>query len=1038
MDEGGSFLQGPRVTRREVLIALGAGGALTAMNSLHRSFGLRTLDTIQLISSPGSPSIVLQATRREDMLNLRIEGWNLQLGPGPSLERITALDPAFVVVELPGQHLLEQAVHFGDPVPTPGSSIGRLLANPTRLAFRIPNAVTSIPADLDSLLDWLAWQPSLVAAALPPNPSSPTIAQPTATETAIEAPWQLVMSPDANGRWSHRASTVDNVVDKATWTEVWHTMLGVDDGAGGVNVPPGALPYVRAIWTPGYPTPQSDPITPTSLTAAQRTKLVHNMSSYVNDFGGLRTPAPARAELLMLTPLGATMNVAGYWSDSNLVAWRHRASLGRDAFVRVVEKGYLYPFGHPASLVTITERIFAVDGGNDVVAYLRQRQFVVVRGATVDYSSLPFSSVSASDQRESPFRRVELTTLTTPDLDLLSSSKTDVSAGLKHPDCFWLVAGGNDVAFGVHATDWSGRVVSFDAPMIFVKAGAPTVNVYDPTLGGGVAGMLAVRNAYVDPANDDRRRRAFNGQTIAYASPDDPGDTDVVTNAMTFDTVAWAGDSTTDAPAFFGVMSSDPDYGADVHLATVKALTGQDTDLRVVWSDVYITDGFNAANAGHSFLEVPPAHVIVMEAPAAKVGGMATPTQNIEVLTKTGPKGDRKGAKAGEFDPSSIFPENAKVMGGLRLDETLVTLKDPQLTQQKGLNFQFVTLLDVALLPIGYKYILTFNPDLQPDPLGLLEVKKDKNGKLESTLSLIVQLVFYYDSRPQELTVHGTFEKIVLHLFGQGDAEFFALHLDEVTFDLSPDADLKVHLKIEKIAFGAAMSWIKDLVDLLPKSAVPFGIELGPDEIEIKTNLPHLGISVGLFSIQNLKVDMGLALPYDGSAAKFKFYFSEKDDPFIVSITFFGGGGYVEVVVGINGAERITVGFSFGMVAEIDIGIGSGGVYMMVGIIFTLDADPNRTPEEEVTLVGFFRAGGAFEVLGLVSITIDLYLALAYKPEAKSYGKATFTISIAVSLFSLSASFECERQLSGSASDPGFTDQFSQQNWNEYCAAFAA
>ena len=39
--------------------------------------------------------------------------------------------------------------------------------------------------------------------------------------------------------------------------------------------------------------------------------------------------------------------------------WKHRATMGRDHEVKVVYAGFLFPFGHKASLVKVTERKFA-------------------------------------------------------------------------------------------------------------------------------------------------------------------------------------------------------------------------------------------------------------------------------------------------------------------------------------------------------------------------------------------------------------------------------------------------------------------------------------------------------------------------------------------------------------------------------------------------------------------------------------------------------------------------------------------------------
>jgi len=70
--------------------------------------------------------------------------------------------------------------------------------------------------------------------------------------------------------------------------------------------------------------------------------------------------APVAVERLMLTSLGAGLQVYGKWdTELDLVEWRHLATLGRDQFVRVVKKGFLFPLGHRAVEITITERKLA-------------------------------------------------------------------------------------------------------------------------------------------------------------------------------------------------------------------------------------------------------------------------------------------------------------------------------------------------------------------------------------------------------------------------------------------------------------------------------------------------------------------------------------------------------------------------------------------------------------------------------------------------------------------------------------------------------
>ena len=70
--------------------------------------------------------------------------------------------------------------------------------------------------------------------------------------------------------------------------------------------------------------------------------------------------------------------------------------MGRDHYVKVVYKGYLFPMGHRASLVKVTERKFmpmAAAAGLGIalpdvpfVAYLKQHMYIVVQQHEREYS----------------------------------------------------------------------------------------------------------------------------------------------------------------------------------------------------------------------------------------------------------------------------------------------------------------------------------------------------------------------------------------------------------------------------------------------------------------------------------------------------------------------------------------------------------------------------------------------------------------------------------------------------------------------------
>ena len=105
----------------------------------------------------------VEIIRPADLLNLRFEFVNLKLVGGSSLERINAKEDAFIRVIFPPQHISEQAFNENKSVARP--PIDSWISGPSRLVFRIPKGMDSIPYTLKDLLSWGQLESSLVPAA---------------------------------------------------------------------------------------------------------------------------------------------------------------------------------------------------------------------------------------------------------------------------------------------------------------------------------------------------------------------------------------------------------------------------------------------------------------------------------------------------------------------------------------------------------------------------------------------------------------------------------------------------------------------------------------------------------------------------------------------------------------------------------------------------------------------------------------------------------------------------------------------------------
>jgi hypothetical protein len=179
------------------------------------------------------PTFSIQIRRREDFVYLAIDGYDL-VRHGQSLERKHHGKQAVLVVGFVPQHLTERGYRLpGENPKSPGKSDASL-AYPSRLAFVVPGNVHSIPLTVAGLLNWVALEPLLAPAAafsgplfpfiLPdavkkgpggstgpisiPHRKAPKLRAPKATETALELPWRLVISPVPGAAWSHSTSPI--------------------------------------------------------------------------------------------------------------------------------------------------------------------------------------------------------------------------------------------------------------------------------------------------------------------------------------------------------------------------------------------------------------------------------------------------------------------------------------------------------------------------------------------------------------------------------------------------------------------------------------------------------------------------------------------------------------------------------------------------------------------------------------------------------------------------------------------------------------
>jgi len=114
---------------------------------------------------------VLDVTRADDLLKLRLEFTNLALDPDETrvprrLVRKSRGEDAFMTVFFPPQHISEFSFTEKpdgtlDRLPHPGHRVRVFSAGESRLGFRLRSDLDSIALTLDELLDWTRFEPVL-------------------------------------------------------------------------------------------------------------------------------------------------------------------------------------------------------------------------------------------------------------------------------------------------------------------------------------------------------------------------------------------------------------------------------------------------------------------------------------------------------------------------------------------------------------------------------------------------------------------------------------------------------------------------------------------------------------------------------------------------------------------------------------------------------------------------------------------------------------------------------------------------------------
>jgi hypothetical protein len=1045
---------GPRrYPRRTILKGIGSIGLAAAVGPELLRLGFEPSNSSELLdalSGTLSPNSSVYLYRRDDLLTLRFDLYNLELdtsGASPVLVPISTSSPSWVVVVFPFQSIGEYTTFVSSTPKYGPTPVPALASGPTQLAFLLPAEVSSIPYTVTGLLDWTELSPLLCEVAQeagaapatdptgPPSSGNPPL-------TYIEMAWQLLVSPDTNSNWI----SADQPLTYKSWTELWQARLRADLAL--------ASPLLYAVWTPNYTvtsvdtnSTQPDPFLMSLSDATNQTDgnnfnrlgLVAQ-SSESGGAGNQVAGGPALVSTFMLTALGATTEVLGTYPTgvAGIVSWTHRMSIGRDTFVRVVHAGYLFPFGHRAVLIQTIDREFQVSPENDVVAYLIEKVTVQVTEPVVVYPYPDSGAVNQfNDGRQNPFTSLEIKTLTTPPLD----AATSIPGISPSTNAEWIMVDGEPFPFAMVGTDSEGRQISFNVGAIWVSS-----DLVSDT-GTAMAQIGDLETSYA--ANPDWRSPTLDGQLVALAPlptlDPAPGKTAFHLDSLIFDAVphgASSADNGADSltsPPWYPVMVS-----AQVRLPAVSQLSGAAGDDPttpgpvVTYNSTYLVNGFpTTAGVPQVFLDLANAPALDFSQTGTQSaqsgtglsGGVVSPNINIDgYAADLGPIADTAHMVSGTFNPKNFFSGvGALILGSVNLSDIIV----PQSGGDVGPNAPSILNLPVygkgrSNPPTATETTINWTPAIQ-DSGNFVASNMDTGD--DAQLSVVVKILTPLNGSPPTTTVDGQLQNFTLDLFAAAST-CVEIVFSTVHFSSRTGSKANVEVNVASVTFVNALSFVQDFEDLFKSLGGP-SIDVEPSGITASYTVAIPSISLGVFALENLALGGSLNIPFTGQPVRLEVDFCSRDNPFLLSIYIFTGGGWLGIRLGADGIELVEIGLEFGVSCSINLGLASGGVSIMAGIYFALGTGT-------VTLTGFFKASGNLEVLGIISMSIVFYLGLTYQsPPAAAYGTASVTVTVSVLCFSASVSLTVTKQIAGGDPTIPFTDAISPADWRQFCASFA-
>ncbi|WP_425246945.1 hypothetical protein [Streptomyces sp. NEAU-NA10] len=976
---------------------------------------------------PTPPDLLL--VRPHDMVVLGIRWRGMEVRNSGNTASLVRTDPdARVVVSFPPQHVAENTFGPGYELDRETGHAEARLAGLSWLAFDVQGD-TPIPLTEEGILTALAEGPLVLA-----EPGQADLA----IRSVVEIPFRMRMAPGAEGneavRCTHATTPVEHPASGAVG--LWVTRLS---GRSGPHE--SERVFLRPV-DPGLAASDDPPGLTPPLSRAGRTNVAQH--------GRLR---PASASRLELTALGGTLVGEGDWPGFQ---WKHRTALGRDAEVEVQWKGILYPFGHRAVYQELTERRFDPAEGQAVAALRKVKRLVVTEPVRT-------TAEDPAVRRQFPFSQAEVVR-TVVDLSVQGHTwyqhhlPANATGVLRRR-----IRQAQDQAIRVLAElaapttgETPQHLIEFFGPEGMLALGETILTDPSHELHAAVVAQWAPLKEAVDRLEQQAAAEApyridvffpedGHGLELPVRLSGANGDIDTVVPMIFVADIRLAPDA--EVPEPFSSLTDDeiadklanlyaslgdiplpgtridlvahrdgaaPADVLEVHrlaveagrdhatgevwprisrfevaLPALRALTEQALTVPLVYNDAYLTQGdltipFDIARTG----EEAAGLTVDFAKNAERAGGLVVPTFVADGISRERGLCNRAGLIS--LDPRRLFLDQATLFG-----------------------FPLADLIDTAarfdaptILADGPTTSLRFTARLKgTGPFVVAEAPSVSEVVLDVRLAVPGPSATSLDAQlPSPEAIDAKVSCLITN-FGLS-LPVIDLWFDEVSFEHRPGTDPEVRIRNVRAEFGSDLKFLAGLTDALAAfglgSAAPL-VDVGPSGVTGRFELALPSAPAGALVLRNIRFRAELVVPFQPTPDRpisVSLAFASRENPFSLSVLMFGGGGYAYLELGPAGIRRAELCLEFGALVAVDFVVASGEVHALGGVRAVVVGDDLR-------LSGYIRFGGVIQVLGLVSVSVELTVGLTYDSATRELlGRATLVLEIDLTLYATSVEID--------------------------------